>query len=616
MSAAELDETNPLAALLAQADSQAPTALDTQLKKLSNGVVDDISNLAADPVIVFDSRSSSTNDAPIGLTVRQPSFVSLGNGQLIPKGSGSMADFKPILEEAVPNTEVAFEEDDESPEVKMIQQLAAKNSKRWKKMGYEPPNDLLKKVRAASTAGRAVVSDIKQTNIGHYSASQNCIPYVLNSPANINRMPALVEEVDNGNKKARKKAPSEGMKLDEAVNQSVEMMREIIEESPQVKEIPLEEIPDEDEVGSDEKTLSENSDSSKEKKQEEKKNGEEEEEEEEARTLYGHLQDIDPKITGPPVYDTLLTGEVYFNNEIRAVTNRLKQILDICVKHLWIEETAYINSLLSIINNKGKTPPKFGFTRKTPRKDMKSLKNKIQKSQDEKLRDIELAGVYRDQCLEKLEKEYSEKAKELDEKYQDPEVLKRFSKPNKELLDLRESAMKLLKQNKIPEATRITARIRRLEGDEQRRLNQMAKDKYHLEDRKLKEEYATARQAVLQRYKTDVSRIEAVYKDKDDILERRVNKLETIIEEGKTAKKIAKKTKVSQPEYGRIPQNLNSEFTEKGTFTIKPPKPLYRSNDNDIISGMTMEMMKSKIPASSVNINTALRNTLSQKKRK
>ncbi|OHS97949.1 hypothetical protein TRFO_35715 [Tritrichomonas foetus] len=573
-----------------------------------NSLINDV-----DPVIVFDSLSSSTNDGPITLSVRQPSFVSLSNGQVIPKGSGSLAEFTPIIEEAVPNMPEDIDEIEnaELPEIQMVQTLTAKNRKRWGKMGYEPPEDLIPSVRAASQAG--VRYNPKNVPFVPISASENCIEQ-LKIDNNLHKgIPDIIEEeADDFNndveniRNLQKKAPSEGMRLAEAMrNQSVEMMREIIGETPEVKEMSLEEIPDEEAESSIQNENSQNINN------DDKLSGDSKEEEN--YELFGHLADLDESLTGPPVYRTLLTGEVHYDEDTKTIGLRLKQISDICANHLWIEECSYVNNLLILVNQTPKNVPRLGFTtRKTSMNDIDRLKEKLNKAEEEAQRNINDVTSYKDKVLEQLDEEYNKRANELDEKYQNEEFLQKFSKPSKELLELRAQATRLLKQNRINEAARITSRIRSLEAEEQRKIDLTVKNKYYMEDRKLKEEFANARQVAIQRWQYDLSRVETLRKERVAILKKRIVKIESIMEEKEILKKLEKKPKVP-PKQQAYPATLNSQFTENGVFIVKPPKRLKRENDQAILDGMTQEIINGKNPQN-VNVESVFRKTIKNQK--
>jgi len=152
------DDQNPFATLLAEHQST-KTDLDIHFEKtfssLKSSIVKKEHSEEENPIIVFDKHSDTDSSSQqIGLSVRQPSFVSL-QGHIIPKGSDSLAGFVPNIEEIVPiqvEDSGYDESSDGDPNVEIVKELSKKNMGRWKAMGYEPPEDLIPLVRAASVA--------------------------------------------------------------------------------------------------------------------------------------------------------------------------------------------------------------------------------------------------------------------------------------------------------------------------------------------------------------------------------------------------------------------------------------------------------------------------------
>lgn len=108
---------------------------------------------SGNPIIVFDTHSSDADEiAPIELNVRQPSFVSLHPGVIIPKGSDSISNFMPCIEEVeplpTPDIKSSGHGADEDQQTMIAKELQAKHQKMWKSIGYEPPNDLIPRERA------------------------------------------------------------------------------------------------------------------------------------------------------------------------------------------------------------------------------------------------------------------------------------------------------------------------------------------------------------------------------------------------------------------------------------------------------------------------------------
>ena len=166
-----MDDSNPMAALLAQhqnestvldehfeksnlkpepsvstSEDEAPigltfrqpsySSLHDQLITKGGKVVTDLEDaVEEDPIIVLDDKSDK-DDAPIGLTYRQPSFASLDGSSMVVKGGESLRDIKPVR--TIPIEEVPEEGVDEDPEAALARELQNRNMERWRQIGYEP----------------------------------------------------------------------------------------------------------------------------------------------------------------------------------------------------------------------------------------------------------------------------------------------------------------------------------------------------------------------------------------------------------------------------------------------------------------------------------------------
>ena len=95
------------------------------------------------PTIVFDSAEDNTQ---IRLTHRNPSFASL-SGTLTPKGYN---DMETVIEVKPAGIKITTEEEEADINVRKNMDLELINAKRWKEIGYEPTEDVIPIVRAAS----------------------------------------------------------------------------------------------------------------------------------------------------------------------------------------------------------------------------------------------------------------------------------------------------------------------------------------------------------------------------------------------------------------------------------------------------------------------------------
>ncbi|OHT12736.1 hypothetical protein TRFO_17367 [Tritrichomonas foetus] len=695
--AALVDQSNPLAALLAQTPIK-PTPLDDRLRQFSSTapvnkqarkddriiVLDkdpesDLTNISlgyrqpsfnslssdvvvtkagnvietdlpqlpeeVDPVIVFDQHSSD-NEGAIGLTVRQPSFVSL-HGQLIPKGSDSLADFQPIIEEVTPLPAEKIdeiEEGEDNPQVLFIHELKAKNTARWREMGYEPPEDLIPLARAASHA--MIMNNQTKTNpITHsqnFFAHQNeltpksaTLNSPLSSPSISPLSPQASHNVDKFNENdanlnspfthanssskspVHRRGSSFGMDLGDAANRETEMMNEILgssdrivprsdlrdsQQDDQQYKFQLESIPQTGQSQA-EQVYSQNSSNIN------SVNGNDEEDGN-CEILYGRLADLDDDFIQGPAYSTILTGEVNFDSNFELVRKHLRAVADVCADNLWVEETAYLNQLLEIAYQTPGPTRKLGFRRNEPEEDIESIRAA---KHEEASKFDEIIEEIRDKLkdgLADIDNEYQQRAAELDKKYQDPKLLRKYSKPSKELLNLRYSAKKLLRANRISEATTLTAQIRQLEADEEYKINSTIRAKYHQEDRKLKEEFAAKRKSLVERFQAEEERIISEKKKSLRVYNRMIAKIRNQISNDVPIRPGSSTTNQKNNE---TDTNDTSSFADIGRLALKAPKPLQRQNDIDILNGMTEELLRNKnATPQEVDINKIFRKTLKQ----
>ena len=86
------------------------------------------------PVVVLGD-SNEDDDAPITLSVRQPSFSSL-NGDPVPKGFSSLADFR--AEKPIVKATPFVDSNGNEKRLPIQEMLAEGNRQKWKEMGYDP----------------------------------------------------------------------------------------------------------------------------------------------------------------------------------------------------------------------------------------------------------------------------------------------------------------------------------------------------------------------------------------------------------------------------------------------------------------------------------------------
>lgn len=563
----------------------------------------------ADPVLVFDGHSSDTDNEPIELGVRQPSFVRL-HGQIIPKGADSLADLHPVIEECpeppepIQENEEEDEEEDDDPTVKIVKHFRAKNASRWAAMGYVPPQNLITLVRAKS---HAVFNGQALTRNGYTTTSLT--KFYMNTDVD-NTSPLagapIIEEEPNPNNSGsliptpsrRKRSGSFGMKLGEA-SASMDQMHLIIpeESSNRPVETPhIVENPDVPTIIKEEDETSTNLQEVDEAEEDVNEGMEEEEivaEEEQEMELLGNLSQIVTEAEDSPVYQTILTGELPPSKYVGVVRTALRKYIKLCDKNNWTEEQEYLQNLLEDLpaspSKKSAASPSKAKGNSTPQKNTQRTKCKSAgkhkdlpiletpanlhanytpksgldgspsaSSASSEFRNSTTAAktsspssstsfdMHLDRLLNKLNEEYKEAAIELDKKWQSQEIVQKYSRPSADLLELRSQARKLLRQHRDAEFERVQRKIKILEEKESLSSEKQLQADYIAADKKLKEHFAIKREVLIKKFE-----------HKKKMLTQMANE-------------------------------------RSGPLEVKPPKVLNRKNDIQILQKMTDEVLNGR----------------------
>lgn len=544
-----------------------------------------------DPIIVFDGKSES-DDSQIGLSVRQPSFVSL-HGQLIPKGSDSLDDFVPVIEEVEPLPLDTLEEqdqgEDDDPQIQFIKELKSKNMSRWKAMGYEPPDDLIPLARAASQAAlnrRLSYADSMQSAL--LSASTSNFHVKLSSSnetslENISEEPAPVQSPP----KRRPRSGSFGMKLGEA-SRSSELMKEILSENPVTIEINA--IDEDVEPFAEGEQLLNN--------EEEDGHFYEEENIDEAPELFGRLNQI---VMDPPDSDvvrSLLNGKISINDNTPKLRLKLRQYLNTCSHLLWIAEAEYVTKVMDTYEIAEVPSPQAEIEER-----INNINSETEKIERDYMKRRQAIEKERDDLYEQEAKEYSEQVAALDQKFNDQEELFKIAKPSNKLLDLKCRAKRALELRHFAEAQRINDEAVLLEEKESKLAMKKIQQKYYDMDAKLKKEFATRHSVSEKKFNYELTKLEEEYKAQLEA-QNKAKKVAQLSREHKhTVKKMAtspRSPRLSLTEKESIvrdeasKQSQESSFFATGRLTIRAPKLLDRSSDIQIIQEMASQMSVGK----------------------
>jgi hypothetical protein len=388
--------------------------------------------------------------------------------------------------------------------------LQARNAERWKTIGYEPPEDLLPLVRAASQGC---------IQPGHRPAAQQT------SRAKPESNLAVVDE-------AAELSPAPVTKSD----------AESYDLPPQLR--------------------------------------------------FGQLR---PSLTRGPVRRLLATGDLdqIEDRDLPRVRIKLRTLLEKCSDRLWIDESRYVNDLLTLVNQGVKPHRSLGFHREDPAADVDTLKDQRADLVQEQADRTEKLYTELNAAVDKIDEAYRADAAKLDHRYQDPDSLKKFNKPSRELIEARLVTKRLLKQNRIEEATKQTAKVAALERADADRMTELAREKYLADDRKLKEEYANRREITVLRYKM---LIETRHRE----MQTQITAIDNAI--AKLGGQQQAKTSVTSRGQSSGRQSSRSYRPEEGIGSVKsgipfsPPKLLNRDNDIRILDQMTEEILDGQSP--------------------
>ncbi|OHS95516.1 hypothetical protein TRFO_38358 [Tritrichomonas foetus] len=421
-----------------------------------------------DPIIVFDSQASDP-DEPIGLKVRQPSYVSL-HGEIIPKGSESLANYHPVIVEVVPNPTHVFEnENDEQqdPRINRIRELTVMNQQRWESMGYNPSNEIFPIARAASHLA-LFSSDLTKRN--HIQK--------INSFGSHNVIFDLENEDERQKKSSSTSFPLSSLSCNRQDSQETDL-----------KQI------------------------------------------DQQQKLFGRLSQIIEETPESSFFKVFEAERLDELSDALSIILRLRHYASITAQKIWIEETSFLNELIEKINinerQKNASPRRCGFHRKNTQKDIQQLNKKhntIIKTYQQLINDI---CTEENLAMNQLDKDYWIEAKKLDDLFQNPEYLNHLGKPSSELIELREKAKKLLKINKIREAQEVIQEIKNQEREETKIMQKSIRLKYHQKDKKMKETFALRKKTLIEKYLYYKNKIKSQEQNELLIIEKQIFKLKT-----------------------------------------------------------------------------------------
>ena len=562
------------------------TSLHGELVTKAGKTVTDLADVTEnDAIVVLDDHNDSEN-VPIGLSYRQPSFSSM-TGHLVGKGGDSLDHISPVqtipIEEIPEDTINEDDEDDDANdddcrEVKIVKELRNKNRGRWEQMGYEPPKNLIQLTREASQ------NQFNQQNILASTAPLKNAPPIIEEIPETPKEEKIEKQKENSKVTPKhRRCGSNGMKLGEASTSLARMSQALMitdtNENAKTKQnvsnsIPEEGYEDYDEDAEEEEAFEE--------EDAETSDNWELEQEGNYTELYGRLGKIVKEPKDSAVYIAILNNSVSHvkKADFPAVKSSLEKILEKSIDNIWIEETSYINNLLSAL---GDSMSRRNSPKKDPNEasEIQTIRTKQQRAQQKYNDLIQSEKIKYKTDLQQLMDNYHSSAAELDAKYQSDEMINKFNKPSRALIQMRERVKQMLRNNQIELAKKENASIKHQEEKEAKANSRELREKYYQADRRLKELYAGKREILYRKYRLQIQQIE-----KKKTQSKR--KYENLIQR-------AKDEQTRQKNTGRLSSSSSKGSLDKSQYLkIKAPKPLNRSRDDQLLEAMSSEIDQGK----------------------
>lgn len=306
----------------------------------------------------------------------------------------------------------------------------------------------------------------------------------------------------------------------------------------------------------------------------------------EPRELFGNLAKIVTEESGTPIHQLLASGNTncISPNDLDTVIARVTEYRDTCIDRIWIDETSYLNMVLNELASFNKTVPQNET--EEGMSEIEIAKAKAEKSAEKYKKLIASEKLKLKAALQLLDDEYRTAAAALDQKYQSDELIQKYNKPSRELLEMRQACKRLLRSERIEDARRMTARIQEQEKKEAKEMTSKLRHKYHDADRRLKERFAVRRELIERRSACQIQMLEHHRKEAGKKHKARIAELENSVMDV-----------LGDPEAtAEAPAPLN----------VRPPKLISRDNDTRVIEVMSQEIARGK-PVFEIDIEAAFR---------
>jgi hypothetical protein len=284
----------------------------------------------------------------------------------------------------------------------------------------------------------------------------------------------------------------------------------------------------------------------------------------------------------------MANGKLECRSDLEVAKGQAIRIRRLCLERSWKGEGTLIAETLKALNRIQNSRRSLGgaVPGNNSREnviDLEERRNDILQRKEGALREIDNELKM---AIDMIDTEYWQEAESVDAYYQNPEVLRQFSRPSRDLLEAQEMVKKLLKQNRLEEAAACKTQIRRLKKADEQRLSALVQEKYYAADRKLKEEFAVRRKILLDRFADKKVREIRSFEKEIEVVDRKISNLRANMEREKW--KRGTDSACSSPRRktlgGKIAVDSESLLAR---LELKAPPLLKRDNDIEILQGMT-----------------------------
>ena len=201
----------------------------------------------------------------------------------------------------------------------------------------------------------------------------------------------------------------------------------------------------------------------------------------------------------------------YRPKTITYVNGELKKYLNKCVKLGLIQESMYVQNIMDRIKQEKQElkQAQENENEQVIEEQLEEANNEIEKREVEWSRKKEQLEAQRQLALEELQLKYNNAMEELSDEWCSEKMQTKYNKPSPKLIDLRQTAQRLINVHRFEEAARIAAEIEAQEEAESQAAHQRMEADYKHAIQHLNEKYEQDKKTVELTYQSKLTNMEA-----------------------------------------------------------------------------------------------------------